>query len=174
MTIKEFDMTDVLIRKAISDYGQLTHSQINDYMRGTSNFTGIARQDGKSAADLIKLGFERKTIYKVTKSKLWVFRGIVNYGVAKKILKERKGGTLVDRAFLSTSTSDDIARSAAGGLDTQNSVFLEIYVPAGVRYLEGRREEKELIFNSGTRLKIREIRRMPETNSAEVTVDMEK
>lgn len=148
--------------QAISDYTQLSHDEINDYLRGTANFSGAAREDAKELADSIKAAFDDPKFYDTTSKKVTVFRGIENHGVFSRLSKAKEGDVISDKAFLSTSTSEEIAISAAGGrFPVTESVVLEISVPKGVRYLSGRRDEKEMIFNTKTKMKVKSVDVVP-------------
>jgi hypothetical protein len=78
-----------------------------------------------------------------------VYRGISGSS-ADKILALKKGATLSDAAFVSTSLSQDVAKDFA----TVSGVVVSIRVPKGHRVVPGERTENELILPRGARFKV--------------------
>ena len=82
-------------------------------MRGGGRFTGVARRDALKAAALISQAFQDPKVAKITSREETVYRGIGNDKVFKAMVKLKEGDITSDKAFLSTSKSEDIAQAAA-------------------------------------------------------------
>jgi hypothetical protein len=81
------------------------------------------------------------------------------------------GAVVTEKGFMSTSASED---TAVGFTDVapkpKYSVIFNITAPKGTKVLPGEREEKELILNRGTSMRVTAVRR---SNDGFVIVDTE-
>lgn len=154
---KTFDANDdYSSQRAINDYGQLTHDQINSYLRGTGGWTGQALADSKNYVKALDSAFENPHVYKTMTEDKTVYRGIADERVWRSFSRLKVGSVVGDKAFLSTSFKDSIAEKAT---DYDKSIMLAIRVPKGTRYLSGRNDEREAILNRGLKLKITGIQK---------------
>lgn len=143
------------IAQALSDYKQLTAMGVNMLLRGD-----IGNEQDRPMLERTIAGMDAAFAHDEFSALLLkdttVYRGIDSYSVQKAVSAMQPGDEFSDAAFLSTSRSERIARAAT--IDVPDtSVLLEIVAPKGTRVVAGRRDEKELILNRGTKLRVVEI-----------------
>lgn len=141
-------------RVIYEQYGQLSHTQINEWLReGRPTPKYPAQQDAEYFVGKIEKAFNTPGAHEVLRQPMRVYRGIDSLKVYNKFNRGNwKGKTFTDKGIMSTSKSYDIAEKAVD-LD-EKGVVLQIEMPKGTSYLHGRADEKELIFAPGMRLKV--------------------
>lgn len=146
--------------RAISEYGQNTYTFINGYMRNPKTFGNLrTKQESKNLAEAMLDGFDNPEVYNVTKQDTKLYRGINHDGMFKwfrRYGKKLKGKVIYDKAFLSTSRSEEIVQKGFGGYGDKAVIF-RIKTPKGTKYLSGRGDEHESILNAKTKLLIDSI-----------------
>lgn len=148
------------ILQALSDYKQNTAMGVNMYLRGDhTNEQDLSKIVKVSAA--MDAAFRDDRFVRPTTKNMTVYRGIDSYRVATHMETMKPGDVIADKAFLSTSMAERIARNAVGDFP-KSSVLMEIHVPKGERVIPGRSDEHELILNRETKLELVRTSRVDE------------
>ena len=149
--------------RALDNYSQNSYWQINKYLReGHQRATTPGKRDSKDLIEALDCGFCDPMVFSLTKKPLCVYRGITNKKLATQFKfnkgKNMLGKVLCDKAFISVSWSEDIARFAVRqDLNEVYGIILNIDMPKGFRYLRGRSDDKDLVLNRSLRLKVYKV-----------------
>lgn len=143
-------------RQILGFYQGAGYGLMNDSLRSGNITSGVARLDAAVAKDVMHKGTT-------------VYRGVTNIeqvlGMQIKDPKKLVGKTFKEKAFMSVSTSKEVATSFAKGSDGSSAVF-RITVPKGVQFADLSKvastgidaKEKEYLLRRGLSIKITDVR----------------
>jgi len=133
-------------REALNAYLQNSYYEINGFLRSNGKEYGMEGET-KQMVKALDYGFTDPKIYSIIKKLTTVYRWVESYGLRKKLTQSRPGTRISDKAFLSTTYDEERAISFLSDSDT--GILIEIKVPAGTKFIRGRAEEKEFLFDRG-------------------------
>lgn len=140
-------------------YTGIEYQTINRYLRDDDDYANSEK------VQLMDRAFRNHSV-ELTEP-VTVYRGMRMEHHKDNPYEPEAGYTLEDKAFMSTSARLWEAFQFAGGKSsdmtsgmTSTSVVVQIKVPAGTRVLGGEMDEKELILNRGTKVRVTGVRKV--------------
>lgn len=144
---------------AINSYSNFGSSQVNHHLRHGPSEHATVRYDSEKIIRGMDHGFKDPNVHSVATKDINLYRGIPNhnlYSKYKRLGKRLIGKHITDKAYLSTSRSEDYAHRWARQYGEPN-ILIHIKVPKGTKLLSGNRTEGEYIINRDNKLKIHHV-----------------
>jgi hypothetical protein len=131
--------------RTVREYTEDGFYAINKVLRGDRGFNDIELEKADKQIEHLKSSFNKHAT--PLEKPIVVARGIRGYAARRLLEDVKQGDVLVDDGFTSVSTNPEEATRFNKGF------IAEIHFPAGKKFLVGRVDENEMIFDAGQRFR---------------------